>query len=116
VSPVRSLRGQRGLRVLILAWATVVAIALPVAGYMLASAPGEIQRERAEAIRVNCQEQNVRHDLTIRKLDELIDRLPPGRRKRRAVSNRDGTVALIEALAPKRDCERLVRESVQTAR
>jgi hypothetical protein len=51
----------------------------------------------------------VRHDNVIATLDRLIREQPPGARKRRAVRNRAQTVALLEALAPKRDCEHLVR-------
>jgi hypothetical protein len=96
---------------MLIAWAVIIAGCLIVAGYVLGSAPGQIQQQRATATRVNCQEQNVRHDAAITELDRLIRRLPLPQRAR-AVRGRDGTVALINALAPKRDCEALVRRTV----
>lgn len=71
----------------------------------------EIQDERARSVRDSCEEVNRRHDSTIATLDKLLAKLPPSQRGR-AKSNRDGTVLLIEALAPKRDCEALVRRTV----
>lgn len=68
----------------------------------------DIQAARAESIRFSCEEQNDRHDATIRKLDELIAKSPPERRAE-AQERRAGTVLLINALAPERDCERRVR-------
>jgi len=65
----------------------------------------EIQQQH-DAILGNCLEQNTRHDETIRALDDAIAGLPPDRRQR-AQANRDNTVALIDALAPKRDCRAL---------
>lgn len=67
-----------------------------------------IQRERARSIRENCEAQNRRHDATIRRLDELIAKAPPTR-KRRAVESRPGTILLIKELAPKRDCDELAK-------
>ena len=72
---------------------------------------GEIQDERARSVRASCQEVNDRHDTTIATLDKLLAKLPPSQRAR-AKSSRDGTVLLIEALAPKRNCEALVRRTV----
>lgn len=73
---------------------------------------GSIQSQRADAIGAACVEQNVRHDKTIATLDALIAKLPPGPRRERSERNRDGTVLLIKALAPKRDCDALVRKSL----
>lgn len=70
-----------------------------------------IQGERERAIRSTCEGTNERHKAAVRTLDELIAKAPPSRRAR-AKASRDGTVLLIEALVPLRDCERYVREQV----
>ena len=64
----------------------------------------QINAGRRDVLVRSCREQNRRHDNTIRKLDGLIADLPPGRRRERAKAGRASTVALIEALAPKRQC------------
>ena len=38
MSPIKALRGGRGHRAMILAWATVIAVSLILAGYLLATA------------------------------------------------------------------------------
>jgi hypothetical protein len=74
---------------------------------------GAIQASRQDTIRRACVEQNVRHDQTLKKLDEQIERLPAGARKARAERNRDGTIALIDALVPKRDCDKRAKQLVE---
>jgi hypothetical protein len=88
----------------------------------------DIQQERLSA----CQDQNNRHDATIKEFDARIMRvspfqiqkmpldrvrvmylaflksLPPTKAKRIAASH-DFTLALIQALAPARDCTQVVR-------
>lgn len=71
----------------------------------------EIQAERVDSILRSCRDENQRHDATIRRLDDLIHRLPPAKRTR-AVQSRAGTVLLINALAPRRDCSLLARAEV----
>jgi cell division protein FtsB len=112
-------------RVAVRRW-TIVAtlaamVALPAGAWVMASGTREnhdllqaIQRERARNVRTNCEEQNRRHDATIRQLHRLVDELPPGPRKVRAVQGMAGSVALIQALAPKRDCRALVAQQVNT--
>ena len=68
----------------------------------------DIQDSRVDFVRQSCVAQNERNVATIRRLDQLIADLPPGSRQRRAVTNRASTVALIDALAPQRDCDRVV--------
>jgi hypothetical protein len=74
----------------------------------------QIQRERIRSIRLSCEAQNRRNRNTIETLDELILGMPPGPRKKRAKQNRVGTVLLINALAPVRDCDRLVEDTAGT--
>lgn len=71
----------------------------------------QIQQERARNIRLGCEQQNQRHDDTIRALDRLIALVPASGRAR-AEQGRAGTLLLINALAPKRDCVALVRNQV----
>lgn len=60
--------------------------------------------EQVQASRIElCRQANRRHDNVIAELDKQIARLPPGRRAR-AEAGRDGTVALLEAISPRRKC------------
>jgi uncharacterized membrane protein YccC len=70
----------------------------------------DIQKERARSIRQNCEDQNMRHTRTIDALDKAIAAATPPARKARAVANRIYTVRLINALAPLRDCDAVVRK------
>jgi hypothetical protein len=70
-----------------------------------------IQRERARATLENCQKQNARHRNTVRTLDRIIAGTPPARR-RQARERRAGTVLLIQALVPLRECKRVVERTV----
>lgn len=71
-----------------------------------------IQDEREKSIRMSCEETNARYDAAIGQLDRLIAQAPPERRAR-AREGRAGTVLLIDALVPKRDCDRVVDRSVR---
>lgn len=73
-----------------------------------------IQAERVANIRNACEQQNARHDETISTLDRLLDRRLHGltaEQRAQAEQSRAATVLLIEALAPKRDCEQVVESS-----
>ena len=70
-----------------------------------------IQDERIRSISRSCEETNQRYDKAIETLDVLIARAP-AERKQRARDGRAGTVLLIDALVPKRDCAALVERSV----
>lgn len=75
----------------------------------------DIQAQRVVNIRQSCDEQNARHDDTIAALDRLIGQLPKDSTRRfLAEKNRPGTVLLINALAPKRDCGKVVKEATRT--
>ena len=63
-----------------------------------------VQQSRVESLVDQCRESNRRHDKTIETLDAVIAKLPRGPKRREANANRRGTVALINALAPKRHC------------
>jgi hypothetical protein len=91
--------------------ALVVSIVLAIGAN--ASATRQIQEERARSVYANCMDINRRHDNSIRQLDALIAQAPPERRER-AKAGRAGTVLLIQALVPKRDCDALVKRSVTT--
>jgi hypothetical protein len=74
----------------------------------------QIATARDQAVRTAleraCNEQNVRHDRTVAKLDELVVGISDPVRRARAEQNRAGTVALIDALAPKRQCAARARQ------
>jgi predicted transcriptional regulator len=74
----------------------------------------DIQQQRVMTIEQSCEQQNARHDATIATLDRLIARIPPGAEHDRALANRRGTVLLIDALAVKRDCGKVVAEATRT--
>lgn len=84
--------------VLIAALAVVVALALTQSTQAIT----DIQASRHDL----CVDQNHHHDRTVRELDSRIAKLPPAQH-RRALASRAFTVALIDSLAPKRDCARL---------
>lgn len=72
-----------------------------------------VQAAREYSIRLSCQEQNERHDNVIRQLDSIYaDALKKATPKERAQINegRAPTLLLIDALAPKRDCEKRVQQ------
>lgn len=94
-------------------------IALPAGAWLVAAATSRnhdliqaIQAERARNVLQNCQDTNARHDATIRQLQRLVNELPPGPRKVRAVQGMAGSIAVIDALAPKRDCRALATRQV----
>lgn len=75
----------------------------------------QIQIERARNVRDACAQTNARHDKTIVTLDRLLKRAAKTaspERLRQMKDSRTGTVLLIEALVPKRDCAQLVRDQV----
>lgn len=72
----------------------------------------QIQDSRRDGVRISCREQNERHDSVIVTLDSLIADMPAGERRDRAQQSRAATVLLLEALAPRRDCEQRTRQLV----
>lgn len=71
-------------------------------------AAGEAQRaiEGVQRSRIDvCKDANSRHDAALAELDLQIRHLPPAERAR-ARARRAGTVAFIETLAPRHDCEK----------
>jgi hypothetical protein len=114
---MRQVRVRRWLVVTVLC----AMVALPSGAWVIAATTNAnraliraIQAERIRNIRQNCEDTNTRHDATIRQLHRLVERLPPGPRKVRAVQGMAGSVALIDALAPKRRCAALARRQVNT--
>jgi hypothetical protein len=70
-----------------------------------------IQDERERSIRTSCEETNRRYDKAIARLDTLI-RPSPAADRQRPPERRAGTVLLIDALVPKRNCDAAVKRSV----
>lgn len=98
-------------------WRVTAALALLLASASILLSAwlyAKIQDERERTIRTSCVATNERHDRTIATLNQLIAELPPGPRRKRAVEGRTGTVLLIDALAPKRDCAAYVAKQVRT--
>lgn len=119
MSPLKpvTIQTRRGL----VAVCLLALVALPLAAWIAGSRVNntsefarEIQRQRVESIRMSCEDTNRRHDRTIATLDALLVKRvkTAGRRERvKLKASRASTVALIEALAPKRDCAELIRRS-----
>lgn len=107
---------QVNLAALIAALSFAVALAaVAFAVFGLADRADDIQKSRADSVRSSCREQNARHDATIATLDRLLEQASQGASPRRAEQierSRASTVLLIDALAPKRNCERRVRTLV----
>lgn len=77
----------------------------------------KINDERERNVRVNCEQTNARHDATIHQLDALIRQraeTATPRERERIDQSRASTVLLIDALTPKRDCDRLVRGQISS--
>jgi hypothetical protein len=74
---------------------------------------------RKAFVRDSCVAQNKRHDKTIKKLDKLYNpafkRAKTVKRQKKLSQSRQGTIGLIDALAPKQDCEKLALVSVGEA-
>jgi uncharacterized membrane protein len=74
----------------------------------------DIQQSRIDITRDACEDQNRRHDRTIRRLNSLVrkaaaEAADPARRAQLRASA-GGSIFLIDALAPKVDCDALVAE------
>lgn len=71
----------------------------------------EIQASRELSTRTACRDQNARHDNTIKTLNQLVAQrkatASPAQRKQLADSLKP-TILLIDALTPRRDCEKVV--------
>lgn len=84
----------------------------------LALVVATIQQEREANIGRSCVDQNTRHDNTIRELDARLElasqTLSPAQRAQLEQS-RDFTVALIDALAPRRDCAAVKAQQIPSA-
>lgn len=92
----------RPWRLLLLATALVASAALVMSPILYLRTVDALHQAHENRVDV-CRDVNARHDAAIRKLDDLIAELPKAQR-RRAAAGRKYTVALIEALTPRRDC------------
>lgn len=97
----------------ILIWASFASVQ---AAQKAEQATRDIQSERRDATLRACQDQNDRHDATFAQLDKLSTRdnaqAQTPEQKLRARQTIAGTKALIEAIAPKRDCAKVVEATV----
>lgn len=84
----------------------------------LAGIVDQIQAERKANIEKNCRDLNARNVATVRELDARLaaarSQLSPAERAQLKES-RDFTVALIDALAPRRDCDDVLASQIPSA-
>lgn len=76
----------------------------------------EIRQQRADGIRVSCEEVNTRNRTTVKTYDRQIAGIEPRlkpRERAQLKESRDFTVGLINALAPVEDCNARVRQFTQ---
>lgn len=97
------------LKMFLISWMVALSFAaFALAGYFglreTRSYTEEIQESRKQFVLDNCRDRNKRHDATIRRLAVNVDAIPPGERRQDALAGREGTIALIDAAIPKRDC------------
>lgn len=74
----------------------------------------EIQAQRRDSIFRSCYEQNLRHDNTFKQLRAVAAEAVKKEPKRAAQIKQStkSSLTIIEALVPKRDCVKLVKQSV----
>lgn len=100
-------------------WLFAITVIALIAVIRVEDAVDQVQQERANATRRNCVEVNGRHDNTVRVLDRVLNRagqdLTPAQR-RDLEQSRAATILLIDALAPRRDCDDLVQRTVGSGR
>ena len=72
----------------------------------------DIQNERVRATLAQCDDQNQRHDRTLNTLSTLANSAGSEARRLRI----QASAVLIEALAPRQDCQALARERVQAGK
>lgn len=93
-------------------------VALGVAGGVLvglSARTDDIQRSRAENVRSACLEQNARNRASLSALDTVLAKAGVGagrERKEQLRQSRESTALLINALAPRRNCELRVKQLV----
>ena len=85
-------------------------------GWSVVEQQREIRQQRADSIRVSCEEVNTRNRTTVKTYDHqisaIVPRLKP-RERAQLKQSRDFTVGLINALAPVEDCNARVRQFTQ---
>lgn len=77
----------------------------------------DVQAQRVESILTSCNQQNARHDHTIRQLDLVLakaERVATPARRLQLRQSRAATVLLINQLAPKLDCQQVVLMATRT--
>jgi hypothetical protein len=85
-------------------------------GWSVVEQQREIRQQRADSIRVSCEEVNTRNRTTVETYDHQIVAIEPmlkPRERAQLKQSRDFTVGLINALAPVEDCNARVRQFTQ---
>lgn len=93
------------------------ALALAGYGYLLRQqhkTTNQIQAQRRESIMRACTEQNVRHNATLKVIDQLLDDAAKKNPKQKKVlaEARTQNMLLINALTPLQNCKKLVKASL----
>lgn len=115
--PVDGLRTIRLVLVLVACGVVMNTAGVVVSFFLNSDRVDQINQERAQNVKRNCEDVNSRHDGALTTLDEILEArertATPGERERLRGS-RETTALLIDALVPKRDCAALVRQQVNT--
>jgi hypothetical protein len=85
-------------------------------GWSVVRQQREIRQQRADSIRVSCEEVDTRNRTTVETYDHQIAAIEPklnSRERAQLKRSRDFTVGLINALAPVEDCDARVRQFTQ---
>lgn len=93
----------------------ILTVASGLALYLVWRQAERIQQERERSIRTQCVEQNHRNANTIRELDRrllIARRVATPSQVKRLEESRAFTVSLINALAPRHDCDAVISRTV----
>jgi hypothetical protein len=121
---VRALRAASRALNLVLEWidrhaaifVVMGLVGLFALGWSVVHQQREIRQQRADSIRVTCEEVNTRNRTTVETYDHQIAAIEPKlkpRERAQLKQSRDFTVGLINALAPVEDCKARVRQFTQ---
>ena len=93
-------------------WLFIISLVVMVTVLKTIALVNDIQDERVKAIVTQCDDQNQRHDRTLNTLSTLANSAGSEARRLRI----QASAVLIEALAPRQDCQALARERVQAGK
>ena len=111
---MKNLHPLNWIQWLTLALAVTLAVCAPIFYWRLVQVQHRIQQERYDAVISSCEDQNHRHDATIRQLELAADRSVRAGEQSRASANHGVAVfkLILGAATPHRNCQALVRKYV----